>query len=131
MSHLPRAWSMFCICAFAFVKSIIFLCCPIMCLYVLSFVLWCTLRFPHKNGSSLLLVVCRWTHVLLTLFVFACVQWCPTHIALFFFFLCTQCIQFSSVTHQTNITSVKRNNVWWVTIHIFQMTTPFKRKYTK
>jgi len=26
-----------------------FLCCPIMCLYVLSFVLWCQLRFPHQN----------------------------------------------------------------------------------
>jgi hypothetical protein len=26
------------------------LCCPIMCLYVLSSVLWCPLRFPHKNG---------------------------------------------------------------------------------
>jgi len=26
-----------------------FLCCPIMCLYVLSFVLWCPLRFPHTN----------------------------------------------------------------------------------
>ena len=25
------------------------LCCPIMCLKVLSFVLWCLLRFPHKN----------------------------------------------------------------------------------
>jgi hypothetical protein len=26
----------------------VFLCCSIMCLYVLSFVLWCPLRFPHK-----------------------------------------------------------------------------------
>jgi hypothetical protein len=25
------------------------LCCPIMCLYALSSVLWCPLRFPHKN----------------------------------------------------------------------------------
>jgi hypothetical protein len=23
--------------------------CPIMCLYVLSYVLWCSLRFPYKN----------------------------------------------------------------------------------
>ena len=27
----------------------LFLCCPIMCLYLLSSVLWCPLRFPHKN----------------------------------------------------------------------------------
>jgi hypothetical protein len=26
-----------------------FLCCPIMCLYVLNFVLWCPLRFSHEN----------------------------------------------------------------------------------
>jgi hypothetical protein len=26
-----------------------FLCCPIMCLYVLSSVLWCPLRFLHRN----------------------------------------------------------------------------------
>jgi hypothetical protein len=26
-----------------------FLCCSIVCPYVLSSVLWCSLRFPHKN----------------------------------------------------------------------------------
>ena len=26
-----------------------FLCCPIMCLYVQSFVFWCPLQFPHKH----------------------------------------------------------------------------------
>jgi len=48
-----------------------FLCCPIMCPYVLSSVLWCPLRFPHKKvvlfvftssclqeGSCLIYVVC-------------------------------------------------------------------------
>jgi len=33
-------------------------------------------------GSSLPPVVCRRAHVLFTLFVFACVYWCPTHIVL-------------------------------------------------
>jgi len=28
---------------------LIFLCCPTMCFYILSFVLWCLLRYPHKN----------------------------------------------------------------------------------
>ena len=43
-----------------------FLCCPIMCLYVLSSVLWCPLRFPHKTvfGSSLPLVVCSRAHTI-------------------------------------------------------------------
>ena len=46
-----------------------FLCCPNMCSYVLSSVLWCPLWFPHINdvGSSLPLVVCS---VLSTLVVF-------------------------------------------------------------
>ena len=26
-----------------------FLCCPVMCIYVRISVLWCSLRFPHKN----------------------------------------------------------------------------------
>jgi len=29
---------------------LIFLCCAIMCLYLLSSVLWCPLRLPHKNN---------------------------------------------------------------------------------
>jgi hypothetical protein len=42
-----------------------FLCCLIMCLYVLSLVLWCPLRFPHETmfGSSLPLVVDRRDHI--------------------------------------------------------------------
>ena len=37
--------------------------------------------------SSLLPVDCRRVHVLFTLFVFACVKWCPTNIVLWCFFL--------------------------------------------
>ena len=33
-------------------------------------------------GSPLPPVVCKRTHVLFTLFVFVCVQWCPAHIVL-------------------------------------------------
>jgi hypothetical protein len=78
----------------------IFLCCAIMCLYVLSSVLWCPLRFPQKMmfGSFLPPVVWRGHdvrfvstsscleggHVLFTLFVFVCVLSCPTYIVLYF-----------------------------------------------
>jgi hypothetical protein len=67
-----------------------FLCCPIMCRYVLSSVLWCPLRIRIKTmfGSSLPTVVCRRVHVLFTLFVFACAQWCPTYIV-----LCCVCLR--------------------------------------
>ena len=69
--------------------TFICLCCPIVCLYVPSSVLWCPLRFPHKTifGSSLSPVVCSRANVLLTLFVFVCVLWCPTHIVLCFCFV--------------------------------------------
>jgi hypothetical protein len=49
---------------------------------VLSSVLWCPLRFPHKHDDRFIFtpVVCRRAHVFITLFVFVCVQWRPTHI---------------------------------------------------
>jgi hypothetical protein len=68
-----------------------YLCCPIMCLYLLSSVLWCSLRFAHNTmfGSSSSLVFCRRAHVLFTLYryVFVCAWWCPTHIVLCFCFV--------------------------------------------
>ena len=42
-------------------------------------------------SSSLPPVQCRRVHVLFTLFVFACVQWCPTHIVLCFCFVFSSC----------------------------------------
>ena len=88
---------------------LVFLCCPIIFLYVLNSVL----RFPHKNdvqfvfasdslqvGSCLIYVMCvcdvrfvfasgslQADHVLFTLCVFACIQWCSTHIELCFCFV--------------------------------------------
>ena len=38
-------------------------------------------------GSSLPLVVYRRVHVLFTLFVFVCVEWCPAHIVLYLCFV--------------------------------------------
>ena len=52
------------------------MCCPIMCFYVLSSVLWCLLRFPHK--ASLTPVVCRRVYFLLhflCLYEHSGVQW--------------------------------------------------------
>ena len=85
-----------------------FLCCPVMCLHVLSSVLWCPLRFLHKHDDRFIFtpVVCRRAHVFITLFVFVCVQWRPTHIVVCFLFclssscvLCTQCCQFLWIVH--------------------------------
>ena len=56
-------------------RGFIFLCCPIMYLYVLSSMVWCPLRFPHKTmiDSSLPQVVCRRAHVFFLFFCIICV----------------------------------------------------------
>ena len=71
-----------------------------------------TVKQRHSDqtmvGSSLPPIVCKKAHVLLTLFVFACRQWCPTHIVLgiflflflfFIFVLCGLCCQFLWIVH--------------------------------
>jgi hypothetical protein len=50
------------------------------------------LRYLCLLGSSLPPVVCRRVHVLFTLFVFVCVQWCPTNIVLCFCFVCLRLV---------------------------------------
>jgi len=52
-----------------------------MCLYVLSFVLWCPLRFPHKVNVQFVFTS---IYLLFTLCVFVCAQWCPKHFVLCF-----------------------------------------------
>jgi hypothetical protein len=58
-------------------------------LLFVSSVLRCPLRFPHKNDVRLSIppVVCRRAHVLIPLFVFVCVLWCPIYIVLCFCFV--------------------------------------------
>ena len=75
------------------------------CVLLICFLLWCPLQFPHKMmfGSSLTPVVCRRAHVLLTLFVFFSVYWCPTHSVLYFgfvvFVLSALCCNFLWIVH--------------------------------
>ena len=72
----------------------------IMCFYVLSSMLWCSLRFPQKTmfGSSLPPVVCRSVHVLFTLFcVCLHIVVSNTYCVVFFFVLCILCCQFLCV----------------------------------
>jgi hypothetical protein len=63
---------------------LIFLCCPIMCIYALSSV---SVTISAMLGSSLPPVVSRKVHALFTLCVFICKYWCPTHIVLCFWFV--------------------------------------------
>ena len=71
-----------------FIFYFLFFSCPIMCLYVLSFVLRCRYDFRIQTMfySSLLPVVCRRAHVSFTLFVFVCRS---THVSfMLFVFVC-------------------------------------------
>ena len=57
--------------------------------FVLLYIVYLLSEFRIKMmfGSSLPPVVYRRAHVLITLFVFACVLWCPTHIVVCFCFV--------------------------------------------
>ena len=73
-------------CGVRVVHLFIFLC-PIMCLYVLSFALWCPLRFPHQNDVRFIFTsscLYEGSCLFLMLFVLACGELCPTHIVLCF-----------------------------------------------
>ena len=60
-----------------------------VCQSMLSRLLFCVRQdaILEQVGSSLPGVVCRRAHVLFTLFVLVCIQWCPTHIMLCFYFV--------------------------------------------
>jgi hypothetical protein len=81
-----------------------FLYCPIMSLRSEFRVVMAILCIKTMFGSSLPPVVCRRAHVLFRLFVFVCIQWCPTYIVLCFCFisLCLVypiCCQFLWIVH--------------------------------
>jgi hypothetical protein len=79
-----------------------FLCCSIMCLYVLSSMLWCPIRFPHKKQCLVRLypqVVCSRANVLFMLFVFVCLVLSNTYCVVVFFTLCTLCCQSLWIVH--------------------------------
>jgi hypothetical protein len=72
---------------FVLLIFLVFLWVVLLCVFTFWVVLWCPLRFPHNNdmfGSPLTPIVCWRAHVLYTLFVLMCVEWCTTHIVLCF-----------------------------------------------
>ena len=71
-----------------------FLCCPIICLYIVSSVLWSPCHFLIKTsqfGSFLPLVVCRRAHVLFTC-VCLRVMVSNTYCVVFLFCFCLSCV---------------------------------------
>ena len=53
-------------------------------------------RIKMMFGSSLPPVVCRSAHVLFILFVFVCVQKCPTHCVVFFVCFSLSCVPYAA-----------------------------------
>ena len=80
------------------------MCCSIMCFYVLSSVLWCPLRFPHKKRCSIRLYfqLFRRAHILFKLFVFvflfclssSCVPYVASFSGLFLFCFSSSCVPY-------------------------------------
>jgi hypothetical protein len=70
------------------------LCCTIMCLYVLSSVLWCPLRFSHENDVRFVFtsVVCRRAHVLFTFVL--CIVVSNTYCVVFLFCFSLSCVTY-------------------------------------
>ena len=83
-----------------------FLCCAIMCLYVLSSVLWCPLRFPHKNDVRFVFTSsCLLKDSCLIYIIYVCLRIVVSNalyavsLFCFFFVLYTLCCQFLWVVH--------------------------------
>ena len=64
---------------------------PFVCAFI---VIACRNKYSRRHlPLTLPPVVCRWAHVLFTLCVFECLQWCSTQIALFVLFcLSSSCV---------------------------------------
>ena len=82
------------------------LCCPDMCHYILSSVLWSPLRFPYKNDVRFVFTP-SWLYEGLCLIYIICVCFAHSGIkhilccafVVFFFVLCTLCCQFHWIVH--------------------------------
>ena len=75
-----------------------FLCCPIMCLYVLSSVMWCPLRFLNaKDVQFIFTSSCFHESSCLIHLISVCLRIVGfnTYCVVFFFVLCTLCFSFS------------------------------------
>ena len=71
-----------------------FLCCPSMCLYILSSVLWRPLRFPYRNDVRFVLppAVCMKVHVVLIMCVCLRIAMSNIYCVVFLFCLSLSCV---------------------------------------
>ena len=64
-----------------------------MCLYVLSSVLWCPLRYPHTHNVRFVFTSsCLYEGSCLIYVICVCVKWCATHIVLCFCLVCLRLV---------------------------------------
>ena len=86
----------------------------VFCVLLLCvFTFWvpcCDFRIQTMFASSLPPVVCKRARVLLTLFVFVCGQWCPTHIV---FALCLFLFGFYSLSCVTCVAGFYGLSILW------------------
>jgi hypothetical protein len=77
-----------------FVHLLSVLCCPIMCLYVLSSMLWCPLQFPHENDVRLSLPQFFWVDRVLFAYIVVYNKYCVVFLLCFSSSYCAMCCQF-------------------------------------
>ena len=100
-----------------------FLCCPIMCLYILNSMLWCPLIFQHKDevqfvfissclqeSSCLIYVICVWLHIVVS----------KAYCIVFLFCLSSSCVPMLPVSLDCRILIAPSvfSNLYW--IHSFK-----------
>ena len=109
----------------------------VFCVLLLCvFTFWvpcCDFRIQTMVRSSLSPVVCKRAHVLLTLFVFACGQWCPTDIVFvfclflfgFYSLSCATCVAnvYGVIFFKTSRTILHRNTCANITFAVFMAYT--------
>jgi hypothetical protein len=77
-----------------------YLCCTITCLYALSFVLWCSLRFQHKNDVGLVLTSsCLYEGSCLINVICVCLRIVMSSTCCVLFVVCILCFQFLWIVH--------------------------------
>ena len=86
-----------------------FLCCPIMCLYVLSAMLWCLLRFPHTNDVRFMM-----SNICCVVFLLCLSSFCVSYVAGFSGLLIVDCpFGVLEVEHLFITCLHVCSSVWW------------------
>ena len=89
---------------FVFLIFLVFLCCPIRCLYILNSMLWCPLWFSYENVLFIYTFSCLWegSCLIYVIWVSLCIVMSNAYCVVFllcFSVLCTICCKVLWIAH--------------------------------